>query len=151
MALPALTSWLDATMVLDASSVAQVDLLRQAALRFGDEDRVTAFVEAPGARAFVAVEDADDVIGWCWGHHLVRPDAPPMLYLHALEVVEGRRRHGHGRALLDAFMRAGKAAGATKMFLSTARANEPARRLYESVGGALAAQGPTLNYWFLLR
>lgn len=120
-------------VILDASSVAHVDLLRQAALRF------------------VAVEDTGDVIGWCWGYHLVRPDAPPMLYLHALEVAEEHRRHGHGRALLLAFMGAGKAVGATKMFLSTARANEPARRLYESVGGSLAAQGPTLNYWFLLR
>ena len=138
-------------MILDVSSLAHVDLLREAALRFRGQERVTPFVEAPGALAFVAVEDAGDVIGWCWGYHLVRPDAPPMLYLHELEVAEEHRRDGHGRALLDAFMAAGKAAGATKMFLSTARANEPARRLYEALGGGLAAQGPTLNYWFLLR
>lgn len=48
-------------------------------------------------------------------------------------------------------MAAGKSAGATKMFLSAAEANGPARRLYESIGGDLAAQGPTVNYWFLLR
>ena len=138
-------------MILAASSSARIDLLRQAALRFGSADNVTAFLEAPDALAFVAIEDADHVIGWCWGYHLVRPDAASMLYLHALEVADEHRRRGHGRALLEAFMRAGKRAGATKMFLSTAQANEPARRLYESVGGGLAVQGPTVNYWFLLR
>ena len=48
-------------------------------------------------------------------------------------------------------MAAGRRAGASKMFLNTAEANRPARRLYESMGGGLAAQGPTVNYWFQLR
>jgi hypothetical protein len=26
----------------------------------------------------------------------------------------------------------------------------PARSLYEALGGGLASQGPTVNYWFLL-
>jgi hypothetical protein len=26
----------------------------------------------------------------------------------------------------------------------------PARRLYEGLGGGAAAQGPTVNYWFIL-
>ena len=58
---------------------------------------------------------------------------------------------GHGRALLEAFMAAGRSAGASKMFLHAAEANRPARRLYDSMGGGLAAQGPTVNYWFQLR
>jgi len=74
-----------------------------------------------------------------------------MLYVHGLEVAEEHRRQGYGRALLEAFTGAGRTAGATKMFLSTAEANTPARRLYESMGGALATQGPTVNYWFPLR
>lgn len=53
-------------MILDASSVAHVDLLRRAALRFGGEDHVMPFVDAPGALAFVAVAIAGDVVGWCW-------------------------------------------------------------------------------------
>jgi hypothetical protein len=52
--------------------------------------------------------------------------------------------------LLRAFMEAGAKAGATKMFLTTGEANVAARSLYESLGGGLAAQGPTVNYWFLL-
>jgi ribosomal protein S18 acetylase RimI-like enzyme len=73
-----------------------------------------------------------------------------MLYLHALEVAKEHRRQGHGRALLEAFMAAGKSAGAAKMFLFAAEANLPARRLYDSIGGGLPAHGPTLNYWFPL-
>ncbi len=73
-----------------------------------------------------------------------------MLYLHDLEVAEEHRRQGHDRALLEAFVAVGKSAGATKMFLNAAEANGPARRLYESNGGELAAQGPTVNYWFVL-
>lgn len=138
-------------MIVDVSAPAQVDLLRQATLRFGRGDQVDAFVETPAALAFVAVENSTEVIGWCWGHRLLRPDASSMLYLHDLEVADEHRRQGHGRALLEAFMAAGKRAGATKMFLNAAEANGPARRLYESMGGDLAAQGPTVSYWFVLR
>ena len=138
-------------MIVDVSSPAQLDLLRQATRRFAGADQPGAFAEAPATLAFVAVGNADEVIGWCWGYDLVRPDASPMLYLHELEVAESHRRQGHGRALVEAFIAAARSGGAAKMFLSTAEANEPARRLYDSMGGALAAQGPTVNYWFALR
>jgi hypothetical protein len=36
------------------------------------------------------------------------------------------------------------------MFLTTGGANRPARALYDALGGGLAEQGPTVNYWFLL-
>ncbi|MFB9179332.1 GNAT family N-acetyltransferase [Dactylosporangium sucinum] len=107
------------------------------------------FLERPGALAFVASQ-AEEIFGWCWGYHLVRPDASSMLYLHQLEVAQEHRRRGVGRALLHAFMSAGAQAGATRMFLTTGEANAAARSLYESLGGVLAAQGPTVSYWFLL-
>ena len=137
-------------MIVDVSSPAQVDLLRQATRRFAGADPPRAFAEAPATLAFVALGGSNEVIGWCWGYHLVRPDAAPMLYLHELEVAQSHRRQGHGRALVEAFIAAGRSAGAAKMFLSTAKDNKPARQLYDSMGGGLAAQGPTVNYWFVL-
>ncbi|MCX5103286.1 GNAT family N-acetyltransferase [Streptomyces sp. NBC_00439] len=79
-----------------------------------DADVVRAFAGTPTALAFVAV-DGTEILGWCWGHHLARPDSGPMLYLHQLEVAESHRRKGIGRDLLRAFMKAGVKAGATKM------------------------------------
>ncbi|MFF1351320.1 GNAT family N-acetyltransferase [Streptomyces sp. NPDC058322] len=114
-----------------------------------DADVVRAFAGTPTALAFVAV-DGTEILGWCWGHHPARPDSGPMLYVHQLEVAEPHRRKGIGRDLLRAFMEAGVKAGATKMSLTTGAENVAARSLYESLGGGLAAQGPTVNYWFLL-
>jgi ribosomal protein S18 acetylase RimI-like enzyme len=113
-----------------------------------DADVVRAFADTPSALAFVAADETE-ILGWCWGHHLARPDSSSMLYVHQLEVAEAHRRRGVGRDLLRAFMEAGDKAGAAKMFLTTGEANVAARSLYESLGGGLAAQGPTVNYWFL--
>ncbi|SCE94815.1 AAA domain-containing protein [Micromonospora chaiyaphumensis] len=109
-----------------------------------------AFLRSPGALAFVAF-DGEEIVGWCWGYHLIRPDTSSMLYLHRLEVTQEHRRRGIGAALLRAFMSAGVQAGASRMFLTTGEANSPARALYESLGGGLAAQGPTVSYWFRLK
>ncbi|GIH21279.1 hypothetical protein Raf01_94510 [Rugosimonospora africana] len=127
-----------------------VQLFERAARTFGATNGGgQAYLESTGALAFVA-SDRDRIFGWCWGYHLIRPDSSSMLYLHQLEVAEDHRRRGIGRALLWAFMRAGAQAGATRMFLTTRETNAPARALYDSLGGGLAAHGPTVNYWFLL-
>jgi ribosomal protein S18 acetylase RimI-like enzyme len=107
------------------------------------------YLESPATLAFVAFTGTE-VSGWCWGYRLGRPDGSSMLYLHQLEVSEEHRRRGIGRQLLRAFMTAGAKAGATKMFLTTAAHNTAARSLYAALGGGLASQGPTVNYWFLL-
>ena len=73
-----------------------------------------------------------------------------MLYLHQIEVAEAYRCQGIGRSLLRAFMTAGAEDGASKMFPTTGADNVAARSLYDAMGGGLASQGPTVNYWFLL-
>ncbi|WP_369076705.1 GNAT family N-acetyltransferase [Paractinoplanes abujensis] len=126
------------------------ELFERAVRRFrGTSGGGLAYLRSPGASAFVS-HRGHEVVGWCWGYHLPRPDGFSMLYLHQLEVVESHRRQGIGRALLVAFMRAGAQAGATTMFLTTGEANTAARALYDSLGGGLATQGPTVNYWFRL-
>jgi ribosomal protein S18 acetylase RimI-like enzyme len=124
--------------------------LEAAALRFGSGTAgAAAFHETPGTLAFVA-RDGDDVLGWCWGYLLARPDGSSMAYLHHLEVAGHCRRRGIGRGLLHAFLGAAAGLGATRMFLTTGEHNTAARRLYESAGAGPAEQGPTVNYWWRL-
>ncbi|GAA1603364.1 hypothetical protein GCM10009804_69740 [Kribbella hippodromi] len=125
------------------------DLLKRAVRTFLNADAAPEYLETPGALTFVAVS-TEETVGWCWGYHLPRPDGSSMLYLHQLAVAERFRRKGIARALISTFINSGRAAGATKMFLTTGAENTAARRLYDSLGGGLAAQGPTVNYWFLL-
>ncbi|MEV4266365.1 GNAT family N-acetyltransferase [Kribbella sp. NPDC049584] len=124
-------------------------LLTRTVHTFMNRDADLSFLDSPGTLSFVATK-GDELTGWCWGYRLPRPEGSSMLYLHQLEVREPHRGEGIGRALLTTFMTAGQADGATKMFLTTGADNTPARALYDSVGGGLATQGPTVNYWFLL-
>ncbi len=137
-------------MIIDVSSPQDLPLLAAAVRKFRGVDADARYAGSPGALAFVATERRE-IAGWCWGYHLPRPDGFSMLYLHDVEVDQPYRRQGVGRTLMDACMDAGRRAGASKMFLTTSEANMPARRLYEALGGGVAAQGPTVNYWFLLR
>jgi ribosomal protein S18 acetylase RimI-like enzyme len=129
--------------------VPDLALLEQAVQKFMGSSADKAFTNAPSVMAYVALSGAE-LSGWCWGYHLPRPDGSSMLYVHQLKVDEAHRRQGIGRQLLSAFMTAGANAGATKMFLTTGAHNTPARTLYDALGGGLATQGPTVNYWFLL-
>jgi ribosomal protein S18 acetylase RimI-like enzyme len=110
----------------------------------GDAGR---FLTAEGALAFLAASD-DVIEGWCWGYHIVRPDASSMAYLHELDVVEACRRRGIGRQLVQAFMEAASSLVASKMFLNAGLNNLGARKLYEDLGGRLAEQGEVVSYWF---
>jgi ribosomal protein S18 acetylase RimI-like enzyme len=135
--------------VITRISLGNLSLFERAVRRFMGLAGGRAYAQSPGAVGFVA-SDGAEIVGWCWGYHLVRPDDSSMLYLHQIEVAEAHRRTGIGRELLRAFMAAGAEVGATKMFLTTGEANAAARALYDSMGGGLATQGPTVNYWFLL-
>ena len=123
--------------------------VEQAVSKFMGVKAGQAYAVSPSTMTFVAQAE-DEIAGWCWGYELVRPDDSSMLYLHQLEVDEAHRRQGIARDLMTAFMTAGASSGATKMFLTTGADNTPARTLYESMGGGLASQGPTVNYWFML-
>lgn len=128
---------------------ADLNLFARAVHTFMHTDADLSYLASPSTLAFVALTN-NEITGWCWGYRLPRPDGSAMLYLHQLEVLESHRGQGIGRQLLTTFMTTGKSSGATKMFLTTGADNTPARNLYDSAGGGLATQGPTVNYWFLL-
>lgn len=144
------TSEQNRLMILDASSSDTAELLGRAVATFSAvNDSVTRFISSNDTLAFVEV-DGEDIVGWCWGYVLCRPDGTAMAYLHELEVSASHRGDGVGTALVRAFASAASHAGAVKMFLTTGEANHAARRVYDGIGGSLAAQGPTVNYWFAL-
>ncbi len=58
----------------------------------------------------------------------------PILILNDLYVDAGWRRHGVGRALMEAAAQYARGVGARNLQLETAADNHPAQRLYESLG-----------------
>jgi ribosomal protein S18 acetylase RimI-like enzyme len=132
-------------VIIDVSPPQNSPLLATAVRKFRQVEAGESFADSSGPLAFVEMQ-GPEIAGWCWGYHLPRPDAFSMIYLHDIEVDEPYRRRGVGRRLMEAFMDAGRRAGAAKMFLTTGEANMPARRLYEGLGGGLASQGQTVNY-----
>ena len=71
-------------------------------------------------------------------------------YLEELYVAPERRRHGIGRALLEAAMEVARAAGATRMDLATSETDTAARALYDRCGFSNREgrrDGPTMLFY----
>ena|SRR3974390_1389466 len=105
----------------------------------GDVDKATGYLKARLAArdsvVLVAVDEAERLMGftqlyptWC---SLL---AAPVYVLYDLYVEPEARRHGIGRALLEAAADQGRRDGKRRMTLSTAKANRDAQALYESLG-----------------
>ena len=97
----------------------------------------------PGLRRFLAdgdcillaaVEEGTPV-GALWGFLLERPEGPRhMALLYSVDVRADRRRRGVGRALVLAFDRIRRRAGASKAWVVTNDSNRGAMALYRSTG-----------------
>lgn len=122
-------------------------LLDRAVRAFRDVDAAAPdlFLEDPRSHAFVAL-DGGEVIGWCFGYELFRPEGRWMMLLYQIDVIEARRREGTGRQLLDAFVAVARSRGHQKMWLLTDAGNDAARRLYEGAGGEPTEK---LGYWWV--
>jgi GNAT superfamily N-acetyltransferase len=103
------------------------------------------FLEQPRTHAFVAL-DGEDVIGWCYGYELLRPEGRWMMFLKQIEVLEQRRREGVGRELLEAFVALARSKGHRRMWLYTDAGDRAARGLYEGAGGAPG--DAKVGYWW---
>jgi len=84
----------------------------------------------------ILVAEADgQVLGFCQLYPTWCSVAAARIFvLYDLFVDEGVRRAGVGRALMLAAQAFGREAGAVRLDLSTARSNERAQALYESLG-----------------
>jgi GNAT superfamily N-acetyltransferase len=122
------------------------ELLHRALRAFEDVDAAAPdlFLNDPRTHAFVAI-DGDDVIGWCFGYELFRPEGRWMMVLSGIDVRQERRREGVGRELLDRFVGLARSKGHAKMWLLTDAGDDVARRLYEGAGDS----GERLGYWWV--
>jgi ribosomal protein S18 acetylase RimI-like enzyme len=90
--------------------------------------------EHPATRAWLAF-DAQEAIGLCVGFiGFSTFAARPLLNIHDLAVVPGRRGSGVGRALLTAAETYAGESGFCKLTLEVQDDNTPARTLYERFG-----------------
>jgi predicted N-acetyltransferase YhbS len=119
------------------------ELLARAVRIFSDETAVAPdlFLEQPRTHAFVAL-DGDDVIGWCYGHEILRPEGRWMMLLQRVDVVEKRRPERIGRQLLDAFVSLARSKGHENMWLYVDAGVVAARGLYEGAGGDTGDRRP---------
>lgn len=99
-----------------------------------DDGALDAFLADPDCYLILAVENGH-VIGSLNGHRLRKPHCvAPQFLLYEIDVLESHRRNGIGRALVDAFSEAARAAGAEEEWVVTNNSNEAAMALYRRCG-----------------
>ncbi|WP_326696548.1 GNAT family N-acetyltransferase [Streptomyces sp. NBC_01754] len=79
--------------------------------------------------------DGTEAVGHVWvARRQETPQDGPVGYVYDIEVREGRRGHGYGRALMHLADDLTAAAGLDRLGLHVFESNTPALRLYESLG-----------------
>lgn len=92
------------------------------------------FLTDPRHHLAVAIAD-DTVVGFASAVHYVHPDKAPQLWINEVGVAPAYHRRGIGRALLDKVLERGRSLGCTEAWVLTEDDNEPARGLYQALGG----------------
>jgi aminoglycoside 6'-N-acetyltransferase I len=100
-----------------------------------DPERVAAYLAEPGHIMLVALS-AGEVIAQVAAVIHRHPDKPTELYLDEVGVAPEFQRRGLARRMLDEMFAIGRAEGCEEAWVGTELDNEPARKLYESRGGA---------------
>ena len=70
------------------------------------------------------------------------------MFLYEIEVAEGYRQQGIGKALIEKLIKICLEKGMVGMFVGTSKDNSSARRLYESTGGKADEDSVWFNYLF---
>jgi aminoglycoside 3-N-acetyltransferase I len=85
---------------------------------------------------FYVAFDGDEPVGLVFAYELIRRHGDAsMVFVYEVDVDEGHRRRGVATALMRALEQEARKRGIREGFVLTDRDNEPAMRMYESVGG----------------
>jgi aminoglycoside 3-N-acetyltransferase I len=98
------------------------------------DDYLQALLAKPHFIALAAL-DGDEVVGGLAGYELEKfEQARSEIYIYDLAVGEGHRRRGVATGLIRALQGIAKARGAYVIFVQADRGDDPAIKLYESLG-----------------
>jgi ribosomal protein S18 acetylase RimI-like enzyme len=106
------------------------------------------FLADPRHHLAVAI-DGGLVVGMASAVHYVHPDKAPQLWINEVGVAPTHRGRGLGKRLVAALLARGRELGCLEAWVLTDRGNEPAQRMYASVGGR-EAPGTTVMFEFRL-
>lgn len=98
-----------------------------------------AFLSNPANLLVVAVHEAQ-VVGMASGLAYVHPDKPLALFINEVGVSERFHRRGIGRQLVSTLIAKGRSLGCREAWVATELGNEPARGLYQALGGVPDAE-----------
>jgi ribosomal protein S18 acetylase RimI-like enzyme len=121
------------------AKTADVDLAREAMLELHerkafDRDAILKFLADSANYLFLALE-GERVIGSLFGYALVHPPIrKPQFLLYEIDVRSQSRRRGIGKALVQAFISAARAAGAFEVWVITNQSNTAAMAMYAACG-----------------
>ncbi len=108
--------------------------------------RAEEFLADPRHHIVVAMDESR-VIGFATAIHYVHPDKDPELWINEVGVLDDVRRKGIGKRLVRRLLGLGSELGCREAWVLTERDNDPAIRLYESVGG-IKAKDETVMFSF---
>ena len=102
-----------------------------------DADRLDTYLGSELNVLLVAVDTTmtpPTVVAHCSAVVHTRPEKPAELFLSELGTTPSHRRRGIARRLVTETIVAGRGLGCASAWIATEPENEPARRLYESMG-----------------
>lgn len=108
---------------------------------------VEPFLASSTACALVSLAEDGAPTGWVYGHELVHPDGERTMVLYALDVDEGFRRQGRGRALVEAFVAEARGRGCTEVWVLTDDENPAALATYASAEGRREGRDAVMFTW----
>jgi aminoglycoside 6'-N-acetyltransferase I len=109
-------------------------------------DYLAEFLAVPSNRLVVAMTEGK-VVGMASGFVYGHPDKPLQLFVNEVGVASSHRRRGIAARLVSEMLAEGTRAGCREAWVATEVANDAARRLYRSLGGAEDADRAVIYTW----